>query len=293
MKTDLQQLKIFRECPAKYKFSYLDKVEPAFMDVLIWSEYVLQKLFARYIYHELGGVTTQLHTMQKNFKEQWNSSVHPLGPADVADEMKTISLISLYNFWKCFSDFFAPTEKTDPYILPNLPFNVRRVEWTTPKKHVIKGYIDAVYLNIVGPNIVKWVHYPPHSGYVDTEYETLLYAYAYRKKTSHVPVEILIFYLYDATSVSLGGSNTHLCLRFYDYLIDAFCVAQNTRNYYPRLGNHCRRCPYNKHCMEKHGIDFEGGIKYGRQQRYPRLTGPSSKVQRLSPMSELRRAFAF
>ena len=102
MNVELQQLKIFRECPAKYKFTYIDKVKPEFTDVLVWSEYVLQKLFARYIYHELDGITTQLHTLQKTFEEQWEASAHPLGPSDVADEMKTMSMLAVYNFWKCF-----------------------------------------------------------------------------------------------------------------------------------------------------------------------------------------------
>lgn len=292
MLVDIQKLNVYKECPAKYKFRYIDKIEPEYVDAIEWAEHVTKTLFARYIYKQMGDVTTQLKTMKSQFNDIWESSEYPIGPGRLADEMKRFALGSVVNFWCCFYNFFSIGK--NPLILPNLPFNINSVEWSMPhNNNVISGHIDAVYITQLGHNIVKWIYYPPHSGDFDTEYELLLYAYAYKRKTGIKPLDLLVFYLYDSTSISISESDSFRCLKFYDYTIEALKDSIKIKRFYPRTGLHCRRCPFQKHCMKEHGINFDGGLKHGRKERYPTFSGSKGKVPRLSAVSELRRAFSF
>ena len=293
MEVDLEQLQCFRECPSKYRLKYITKATPTFIEAHEWTDAVLQTLFSRYIYKKLGGLHTQLQTMKQSFNVLWDSAPMPIGPSELVEEMKLIGLAGLFNFWQTFSAFFAPEEGQDPYILPRLPFNIGRVEWSTPKGHVIQGHIDAVYINILGPNVVKWIYYPPYLQETDINYELLLYAHAYKKKVGVLPNELILYYIYDGTSLNYKGSNTHNTLVYYDYLINALDLHQQRKTYYPRPGIHCRRCPFKTECMKQHGIDLDGGIKNGRRKRYPRLTGPAGRIRRYSPVHELRRTLDF
>lgn len=239
-----------------------------FMPANEWIEVVLKKMFSRYIYRRLGGMAQQLSSMKRYFNKVWEDSPAPVGPADLESEFKRIALAGLFNFWEAFNDFFAMSDESQPFMVPQVPYNYTETEFAIGRnKHVIKGTIDAIYMTVLGPSIVKWVYYKPYSHYIDVEYEALLQDYAFTKKTKKKATDLVLFYVYDGSSISYGRPASFNVLKYYNHLLDALGHYHDHHRWHPRYGLHCRRCPFQEHCMEVHGLDVVNVIGQKRQKK--------------------------
>jgi hypothetical protein len=258
----------------------MDKIEPEFKPADEHLEDTLLKLFNRYAFHQMGGFTEQLARMQSAYKEMWEEE--ECGPQELSQELQLVGLGSLYNFWNIFHQFFPTTDDELGFIIPQIPFNHDRDEYIIGQ-HYIVGNIDAVYITTLGANIVKWVYQEPYSNYLDVEYEALLFAQAYHKKTRKAPFDIKLFYLHDQSTLSLKGSNLSAVGNYYLPILRS--MEQHTAGtYYARPGLYCRRCPFQIACMQNTGINFLGGLAAGRRKR---LVSPTHKRTNISA---LRRA---
>jgi len=244
-------------------------------------EQVLAKLFAKYAYHQLGGMTHQLGTMQMQYTEAWNDHEEELGPDELVKDMRLLGLAALYNFWSAFSDFFATKKDGTPFIIPAVPFNKTEIEFKI-KDYVIEGAIDAVFTTISGPVVVKWIYIEPYRDFIDIELEALLYAHAFRHKTRKDPVDIMVFYLSDGSTASYSGSDPSQVIR--NYYLPTLRALEATTKFYPRPGLHCRRCPYQNKCFIENGLDIEGGLGFGRRRKV------ISPINRRTAITDIRRA---
>ena len=254
MQISISRLRAYLQCPQKFRFRYLDEVEPEFLSVHLLFGQALHYAIAAYHRSEnaIGG-----EGMQREFAKYWHAQKHqcqqqgqPIRGVEAEDELfdKAYALCDAYA-----TEFrqLLPTTTEDVELLFDVPLIEPQSGYGTPK-HSLTGKIDLIADASVYE--FKTASRTASQGEADASIQLTAYALAFAYLYDCPPKHLYLVSLVKTKTPKIEVLKTTRCETEYRHLIEmatqiaraiqAQVFFKNRETLYG-----CQTCEYHNRCL--------------------------------------------
>ncbi len=252
------RLSAFEQCRLKFKFRYIDKIEPDFKETI---ESFLGKQVHKtleWVYNNSGDL--ELDDVIKNFIESWNNELDP--NIKIIKEGQTIEIFFnkgikfLIDYFLKNSPFKDNTIATEKRIFINLDFE---------GKYRLMGFIDRVVHNR-DTNIFEIHDYKTGAiksqNELDKDRQLALYSIAIRENFDNVEEVDLIWHFLGHNKVIKSRRTLEQLENLKKEIKELIDKIESTQDFYPKTGPLCNWCGYQSKCPAFQ--EYKGQTKFNK-----------------------------
>lgn len=286
------RLETYRQCPQKFKFTYIDKIVSniegieSFMGSRVHE--ALHKLYFDLRHTKLNSIEEILSCYREKWGENWHAGIQIIREGLSPDHYRSLGE-------KCLSDYYRRYEPFDQNRILGLEHYVT-FNLDSEGKYVIQGYIDRISEPKEG---VVWIHDYKAKGYLptqqeaDTDKQLAFYQMAVHQIWPDVKEVELVWHhlIYDKEVHSRRSMEELDGLR--KETIAQIDSIMSTTEFPPRQSALCAWCEYRPHCpLYRHEYELANLTedRYHQEnavQLVGRLAELSSEEERIKKDKEL------
>ena len=242
------KISTFEQCPLKFKFRYIDKLEPDIKQTI--ESFLGNKIHEtlQWIYENANEKTFELDDIVKYFIDLWNQ--------DFSNEIKVVNeeynaeyyfdkgIKLLINYFLSNSPFIDNTIATEKKVFINLD---------PEGKYQLQGYIDRLVHNKES-NIFEIHDYKTGAlksqEELDKDRQLALYAIGIKNMFENVDTVLLIWHFLDFNKKLISKRSDEQLEKLKKELIDSIAKIESTKEFNANPGCLCKWCEFRSYCPE-------------------------------------------